>query len=518
MPERLVWLIPALPMLAAAWIGVGYVTGHNRGEAGERHTARVSQGAAALSLFLVLSLDALALFKGAPGQIRLGEWLTSGDYRVALSFTLDGLGLAMSTLVAFVAFLTLRFSVNYMHREPGYQRFFLLLSLFTGAMLLLVTAGNAVLTFAGWELAGVSSYLLIAYAFERPTAARNATRAFVTNRIGDAGFILGIFLAFHWFQSVEWPTLLEGTEGLSSLSAGMVTGGFLLAALAKSAQVPFAPWISRALEGPTPSSAIFYGSLMVHAGLYLVLRLQPLFEQAPALMALLAALGLLTALYGFIGGLVQSDAKTALMFSTTAQTGLIFLECGLGWFELAAWHLAAHALWRAYQFLSAPALMHLVSRPARPVPPWLQRRRALYTAGLRRFWLDHLADWLLVRPTQALAREVQSFDEQVVNRLVGLPTQIDAVSSLAEWEARQRGVVRTPEGSVGRGQGVLGGLMEWLGSILHWFEEHLVLHGGGGGLLKTMHRIGGYLLIIEQLLSQPRYLWLLILVTFVVII
>ena len=162
--------------------------------------------------------------------------------------------------------------------------------------------------------------------------------------------------------------------------------------------------------------------------------------------------------------------------------------------------------------------MHLVSRPARPVPPWLQRRRALYTAGLRRFWLDHLADWLLVRPTQALAREVQSFDEQVVNRLVGLPTQVDAVSSLAEWEARQRGAVRTPEGSIGRGQGVLGALMEWLGSILHWFEEHLVLHGGGGGLLKTMRHIGGYLLIIEQLLSQPRYLWLLILVTFVVII
>jgi NADH:ubiquinone oxidoreductase subunit 2 (subunit N) len=508
MLAQLAGLIPVLPLLASGWIALGYVIGKNRGERGERHTARVILGAAALSLVLVLALDILALLRQVPGQVQLGLWLSSGPYQVRISFTLDWLGLAMTTLVATLSLLTLRFSVHYMHREAGFQRFFMTLSLFM--------AGNAVLTFVGWELAGVSSYLLIAYAFDRPTATGNAERAFITNRIGDAGFVMGIFLAFFWLGDIEWPAILEGRSDLDSLNIGLIAAAFLLAALVKSAQVPFAPWIARALEGPTPSSAIFYGSLMVHAGVYLVIRLQPLLEQAPALMLLLVVLGLLTALYGFLGGLVQTDVKSALIFSTTAQVGLMFLACGLGGFTLAAWYLAAHALWRAYQFLSAPALMHLASRPARPVPAWLQRQRWLYTASLQRFWLDPLANALLVRPTQSLARDVHTFDEQVVTPLIGLPEQTRAISSLAQWEAQRQGYF-TAEGNIARGQGLLGRLLEWIASVLHWFEEHLVLKGGGEGLLGAIQHIGRYLMRIESLLSQPRYLLLLILATFVVI-
>ena len=516
MLELATLLVPVLPMLAALWIAAAYAVGLNRGEAGERRTTRVVVGTAALALGLLLVQDVLAVLRGAPGQVVLGNWIESGSYRVAVSFTLDTLGLAIATLVAFLCVLTLRFSASYMHREDGFQRFMALLSLFTGAMLLIVTAGNAVLAFVGWELAGVSSFLLIGYAFDRPLATANAVRAFVTNRIGDAGFILAIALSLSWLGGVEWPEITGGSAPLGHLAAGAVAAGFLLAALAKSAQVPFAPWIARALEGPTPSSAVFYGAVMVHAGVYLVIRLAPLFEQAPAVMAAMAVLGALTAVYGFLGGLVQADVKSALIFSTTGQVGLMFLECGLGAFDLAAWHLAAHAAWRAYQFLSAPSLMHRVSRPARPVPAWLGRRRLLYTATLRRFWLDPIADWLLTEPTQALARDVQAFDERVVNRLVGLPTQASAVSSLAEWEARQRGYL-TVEGDIGRGRGVAGRMMEWLASALAWFEEHLVLSGGGAGLARGLRIRGGYLLQADELLSQPRYLFLLIMATFVVI-
>jgi NADH:ubiquinone oxidoreductase subunit 5 (subunit L)/multisubunit Na+/H+ antiporter MnhA subunit len=300
----------------------------------------------------------------------------------------------------------------------------------------------------------------------------------------------------------------------------LIAFGLLLAAMAKSAQLPFAPWIARALEGPTPSSAVFYGSLLVHAGVYLVIRMQPLLEQTPELMWMIALTGALTALYGLVAGFVQTDVKSALMFSTTGQVGLMFLWCGLGWFELAAWHLVAHAVWRAYQFLSAPAMMHLMHRRTRPVPGWFRRRRWLYTAALQRFWIEHLADWLLVKPTQALARDAQTFDQQVVNRVIGLPGSIGAVSSLAQWEEQKHAhsmQLDGDSGNIGKGQGAAGKLMEWVASILHWFEEHLVLKGGEEGIQAVILRIGGALTKVDELLSRPRYLLLMLLVTFVVI-
>ncbi|MBW9256646.1 MAG: hypothetical protein K1562_03370 [Candidatus Thiodiazotropha sp. (ex. Lucinisca nassula)] len=517
--NQFVWLIPLLPLLAAAWIGAGYVAGWNRGESGERQTALVASGAALLSMLLILALDILAMVNGAPGQLDFGTWLASGDYNVQLSFSLDALGLSMATLVVFLCFISLRFSVNYLHREAGFQRFFMVMSLFTAAMLLIVTAGNAVLTFVGWELAGVSSYLLIAYAYDRPTATENATRAFVTNRIGDAGFILGIYLSFTWLGSVEWPMLNRGVDSIETLSVGLLAFGFLIAAAAKSALVPFSTWISRALEGPTSSSAVFYGAVMVHAGVYLVIRMAPVFEHNPMLMTALVALGVLTALYGFLGGLVQTDVKSALMFAVTTQIGLMFLWCGLGWSEFAAWHLAAHALWRGYQFLSAPAHMHMMKRPNRPLRGWLARQRWLYTAALQRFWLDHLADSLLVKPSKQMSKDMQNFDERIVNRFIGLPGSASAVSSLAQWESRRLGdaLVEGDTGDIGHGRGFMGRMMEWLASLFGWFEEHLVLRGGGEGLLAVIQHLGKYVQHIEDLLVQPRYLLLMIMATFVVI-
>lgn len=517
----LAWLIPALPLLAAALIGVGCLAGRNRGDTAERMTDRIATAAAGLSLLVVLTLDVAALLQGAPGQVHLATWLRSGDYTIELSLTLDALGLAMTTLVTLLSLLTLRFSVNYMHREAGYARFYMVLSLFTAAMQLIVMAGNALLAFVGWELAGVSSFLLIAWTLDRGTATGNAVRAFVTNRIGDAGFIIAIVLSLFWVNSTEWPDIIACTGSLEKLNVGLITAAFLIPALAKSAQLPFSPWITRALEGPTPSSALFYGALMVHAGVYLVIRLEPLFEQVPVLMTALMLFGGATALYGLLGSLVQTDVKSALVFSTIGQTGLMFLECGLGWFTFAAWHLAAHAVWRAYQFLSAPALMHFLDdRRTRPVPHWLARQRWLYNAVLHRFWLDSIADWLLIRPTRSLARDTQAFDQQVVNRLVGLPASAGSVSSLAQWEqikAGRGGRVIGDSGDVGHAGGALGQLMEAVAGLLNWFEQHLVLKGGDEGLPPMLYRLGGVLLRIEELLSEPRYLILLIVITFIVI-
>jgi NADH:ubiquinone oxidoreductase subunit 5 (subunit L)/multisubunit Na+/H+ antiporter MnhA subunit len=204
-------------------------------------------------------------------------------------------------------------------------------------------------------------------------ATANALFVFVANRVGDAAFLLGIGLAVWSVGSVEWAAL-SGDGTLSVVSARLLAAGFVLAAVVKSAQLPFTPWIARALEGPTPSSAVFYGSLMVHAGVFLLCRLQGLLLQVPDMMALLVVVGLATALYGGLCALVQSDVKSALIFSTVTQVGLMFLLCGFGLFWLAACYSGLHAAWRAYQFLLAPSYMHLVRRPARPVPNWLAGR------------------------------------------------------------------------------------------------------------------------------------------------
>jgi hypothetical protein len=447
----------------------------------------------------------------------MGTWLHSGDIHLPLSFTLDRTGLSLLLVVTLIVFLTMKFSINYMHRESGYQRIFMLFCLFAGAMELMVLAGNALLAFVAWEIVGVTSYLLIGYAIDRTTATKNAVRVFITNRVGDTGFIIGIALSLFWLGGVEWPQINGEAANIETLAAGVIAGGFVLAALVKSAQLPFAPWITQALEGPTPSSAIFYSSLMVHAGVILLIRLAPLLEQAPIVMITIAILGLFTVVYGWLAGYTQSDIKSSLMFATTSQVGLMFFWCGMGWFTLAAWHLGLHAVWRLFQFLASPALVNQIDHATPPPPPWLTRRHWLYNAALQRFWLDTLSDTLLVRPTVSMARDVQFFDEQVVTRVIGLPVYTRSVSSLTQWEAIQKKRSSDRMGRVGQATGVAGRFMTWLANMLYWFESHLVLRGGGEGLLKKLHRIGGVLQRIEQLLSTPRYLIVLIVTTFVVI-
>jgi NADH:ubiquinone oxidoreductase subunit 5 (subunit L)/multisubunit Na+/H+ antiporter MnhA subunit len=289
----------------------------------------------------------------------------------------------------------------------------------------------------------------------------------------------------------------------------------VLAALVKSALFPFCAWITRALEGPTPSSAIFYGSLMVHAGIFLLLRITPVIDASPMMQMILLLLGVLTILYGWLGGLVQTDIKTALIFSTLTQTGLMLACIGVGWYTLVMIHLVLHASWRAYQMLSAPAYLTLVNRRARPVPTWLQKQRLLFNAALQRLWLDNIIDWIAVRPTSLFAHDLDHFDERVVNRMVGLPAQIDAISSLTDYEERKRGLVN-PDAAVISGSGILGVMMEKIANGMHWFEESLVLKGSGDGLINVLQQIGKYFIRIDYLLTRPRYLWLFIVLTFLV--
>ena len=515
MLKLLVILVPLLPLFATLSIAIGYIFKWNRGEKGESQTSRLVSGAITTSLFLILGLDIASALSHIPAEtIFITQWLSSGQYHIDISFLVDYKSLTMASLIAVVGLLITRFSVNYLHREDGYQRFFMLLSLFLSAMFLIALSGNAVVAFIGWELAGVSSYLLIAYSWHRDTATKNATRAFVTNRIGDAGFIIGITFSLFWLSSVDWIEM--SFVFASKIHLGIILFGFMVAALAKSAQFPFSSWITRALEGPTPSSAVFYGSLMVHAGVFLLIRLEPLLIQVPSLMLLLIIVGAITTSYAYLVGFVQTDVKSSFMFSTLAQVGLMMIWIGLGWFDLALGHIVVHAIWRAYQFLHAPSYMQQVQRPSQPVPTWLSKNNWLFTAALQRFWLDDITDWLLVKPIHTIAKEVQYFDEKVVDRITGIPSHANMVNTLSHWEARKQGKAQI-EDTIGKGSGLFGSVLEWLGSTLQWLEERFILKGSGEGLLKTMDFAGKYLEVVDKLLTQPRYIFVLIIATFVVV-
>jgi NADH:ubiquinone oxidoreductase subunit 5 (subunit L)/multisubunit Na+/H+ antiporter MnhA subunit len=501
----LVLLVPLLPLLAAAGVAVTILTGA-AGDAAEPPTARLAEGAAWGALLILLGLASLAFVEGAPGHFTLGTWFAAGEFVAPISFIVDPLSLGFGAIVAATGVVALRFARHYLHREAGFHRFFLLMALFLAGMLTIVLSGNTVLTFVGWELCGVSSFLLIGYAWERPTATGNGLYAFVTNRIGDAGFILGIALAAGWLGTVEWSGLAHwaggnGASPFDAVTARLILIGFIVAALAKSAQLPFSAWIARALEGPTPSSAIFYGALMVHAGVYLVLRLEPVLMQLPDVRMLLALVGALTALYGWLAGLTQSDAKSSLLFATTTQVGLMFLACGLGWFDFAAGHMALHAVWRAWQFLLAPSLLH-VTLDSAGAPRWLVHRQWLYTAALRRFWLEPALRGLLIRPTLAVGQDMRALDDKLLSHLVGMPAHAAA-------ETRGDDVIRA--------HGLPGRLLLLCSDWFQKLERFLVFERVEGPFARALQRVGGYLNVFELLLERPRYMVLAILATFVVI-
>ncbi|MEZ5449553.1 MAG: proton-conducting transporter membrane subunit [Thiolinea sp.] len=509
-------LIPVLPLLAALWIALGFLFAWNRGESGEQETARSAVWAATAAFLLLLGVDVYAALTLAPGTLVLSGWLHSGVYQAGISFLLDGLSLSVATCFSLIILLTTRFSVNYLHREAGFQRFFLVLSLFHAAMLLITLGGNALLVFIGWELAGVSSWLLIAYAWQRKQAVENASRTFVTNRIGDAGFLLALFVALTYLGTAEWEALFVAVQDQPSMLVAVIVAGLTLAALAKSAQFPFSGWIARALEGPTPSSAVFYGSVMVHAGIFLLLRISPLLERLPFMGWLLLLVGGLTVSYAWVIAQVQTDIKSSLIFATLMQTGLMLMEMGLGWYLLASMHLILHASWRAYQFLHAPSFMQLTQAAAPPPPVWLQDKHWLHAAALHRFWLDPLADWLLLRPTRLLAQEAQLFDERVIDRLTGTPSQVRQLSTLAQVQALQQGQLHL-RSEVGIGSGLAGKLMQGLAQSLEWFEEKLVLQGSSEGLSGLAGMLGQRVEQVESYLRQPRYLLVLIAATLVFI-
>jgi NADH:ubiquinone oxidoreductase subunit 5 (subunit L)/multisubunit Na+/H+ antiporter MnhA subunit len=513
--DMLVIFILLLPFIATIVIGFSYFSSQVIGLQGELSSSDVARNTIYLSSLFAILLLISDLGGENAGSRMVGQWLDSGNFVVKLNFITTGFNVVVAALFSVILVIITHFSKNYIHQESGFRRYFFVLSLFSSSMFLLILSGNAIGTFIGWELAGLCSYLLISYSYDRPVAVINATRVFVTNRVGDTGFILGMALSFYYAGTVDWLSLNEMAKILTTPTVTMISLCFVLAAITKSAQLPFSPWLARAMEGPTPSSAVFYGSVMIHSGIFLVIMLQPMIEKAPFTMGFLVIVGLCTAIYSYIVGLTQTDVKSSLCFAITGQLGLMFLECGLGLWELAMWHMCAHAVVRCFQVLTSPSLIKNVNgNPMKPVSPFFMKKRWLYITSIQRFWLDPITDRTLVRPILGLGHDLDRFDKNIIDRAMGDPvSSLTAISSLTqiEQEAHKKRADEIQLEFV-RGRGIVGKLLEWVANIMSWFEERLVLRGMGMDLVTIGRKLGQAANTFELLLLKPRYLVLFVFV------
>ncbi len=352
MSDLLVILIPVFPLIAVLVNGL----------LGHRYSAdlagRIAVGSIGFSFLCAVAVVAGVLSDPAPHEVIAYSWIFGGDLHVNFGFLIDPLTAVMLMVVTGVGFLIHVYSVGYMHGEDGFTRFFVYMNLFMVSMLLLVMGNNFLVLFIGWEGVGLCSYLLIGYYFNKVSAAKAATKAFVVNRIGDAGFLLAIFLVFVNFKTLDYLKVFENANQLSVEMATVITLCLLVGAIGKSAQIPLYTWLPDAMEGPTPVSALIHAATMVTAGVYMVVRNHVLFDMAPVSMATVGIIGGLTALFAATIGLVQNDIKRVLAYSTVSQLGYMFLACGVGAYIAAIFHLVTHAFFKALLFLSAGAVIH----------------------------------------------------------------------------------------------------------------------------------------------------------------
>ncbi len=307
---------------------------------------------------------------GHPGVVHVLNWIESGDFVVSWALRYDTLSTVMVAMVTCVATLIHIYSVGYMSHDRTIWRFFSYLSLFSFAMLMLVTADNLLQLFFGWEGVGLASYLLIGYWYDRPSACAAAIKAFLVNRIGDLGFALGIALVYVTFGSVEFTTIFAGVakhqNDMYSLfgtwRAYEVIGILLfIGACGKSAQLGLHVWLPDAMEGPTPVSALIHAATMVTAGVFLMARFSPVLEFAPTALAVVTVVGASTALFAATVGCVQNDIKRIIAYSTCSQLGYMFVAAGVGAYQASVFHLLTHAFFKALLFLSAGSVIHAMS-------------------------------------------------------------------------------------------------------------------------------------------------------------
>jgi NADH-quinone oxidoreductase subunit L len=351
---HLVWPIPALPLAGAL---VNLALGRRLG----RRAHWVAVPAVGLA-FVVALLAFLRVWQGHETFAGpLFDWIVAGTFRAPVTLQLDQLSAVMLLVVTGVGFLIHVYSIGYMHDDPDYPRFFIYLNLFVFSMIMLVLAGNFLLLYVFWEAVGLCSYLLIGFWYTRESAANAGKKAFIVNRVGDCGFALGIMLLWTAVGTLEYGEVFAKAPTLAVGTATAISLLLFMGACGKSAQLPLHTWLPDAMEGPTPVSALIHAATMVTAGVYLVARAHALFERSGVALDVVAWVGVLTAVFAATIGLVQTDIKRVLAYSTVSQLGYMFIGVGVGAYTAGVYHLVTHAFFKALLFLGAGSVIHALS-------------------------------------------------------------------------------------------------------------------------------------------------------------
>ena len=352
------WICLFTPLAAVALITLG-------GNAFSRRAAGIiSTGSVAVSFAAAVVCFSAMLTRSPDDRSEVSTawtWLSAGNLRFGLSILVDPLSVFMMLIVSGVGGLIVLYSIGYMHDDDEERRYFAYMALFVFSMLMLVQGGNLLLLLVGWGLVGLSSYLLIGFWHDRPSAVAAAKKAFVMNAVGDATFVLALFLLITKTGTLDYAAIFAAAPGLSQTVLILVALGLLGGAVAKSAQLPLHTWLPDAMEGPTPVSALIHAATMVTAGVYLIARTSPLFQLAPSVQDTAAVLGAVTLVFAGLVALVQVDIKRVIAYSTMSQIGYMFLGVGIGAYADGMFHLLTHAFFKALLFLAAGVIIHALT-------------------------------------------------------------------------------------------------------------------------------------------------------------
>ncbi len=366
-------LIPLFPIIGVVINGF-FGARYTRDKAG-----LIASAMAGLSFLVVLGIAYEMIFgAGGTHTVTLWNWIEAGTFKVSVSFLIDPLSTIMLLIVAGVGFVIHVYSIGYMQGDPGYPRFFTYLNLFMLSMFLLVLGDNYLVMFVGWEGVGLCSYLLIGFWYEKQSASDAGKKAFIVNRIGDAGFLLGMFLIWVLTESLTYSEVFQAAPQLPAAGATAIGLLLFIGAVGKSAQIPLYVWLPDAMEGPTPVSALIHAATMVTAGVYMVARTSPIYVMGPAALEVVAVVGALTAIFAASIALVQTDIKRVLAYSTVSQLGFMFMACGVGAFAVGIFHLMTHAFFKGLLFLGSGSVIHALHHA-----PVDQQQDMRYMGGLK---------------------------------------------------------------------------------------------------------------------------------------
>ena len=359
--QQIYLAIPLLPLLAAIIVGL---FGKQLPRAAA-HILTIFGVGASFALSLYVLNDAMT---SAPYNETVYSWLKSGNFTFEIGFLIDRLSAMMMVVVTFVSLMVHIYTIGYMHEDKGYARFFSYISLFTFSMLMLVMSNNFMQLFFGWEAVGLVSYLLIGFWYTRPTAIYANLKAFLVNRVGDFGFLLGIGLVLFHFGSLDYAAVFSVAPQMADVQINLIGNAqwslmtvtcilLFIGAMGKSAQVPLHVWLPDSMEGPTPISALIHAATMVTAGIFMVARMSPLFELSSTALSFVMIIGSITALFMGLLGIIQNDIKRVIAYSTLSQLGYMTVALGASAYSVAIFHLMTHAFFKALLFLGAGSVI-----------------------------------------------------------------------------------------------------------------------------------------------------------------